>query len=242
MSVTSVLGIDTYYERHGAGRPLILLHGGLCSAETFQGMRPDLAAVHEMWVPERRGHGRTRDTDESLTYDAMAAETLAFLDAVGLDSVDVVGHSDGANIGLLLAARSPSRVNRLVSISGNFEVGGMAPPAPGSRGDVEPLFADLIRTYQRLSPDGEEHLSVILEKSNRMWADWTGISMSELGAIECPTLVMSGDADVISLEHTLALYRAVPGAELAVVPGTSHMLMQEKAAFVASLILAFIGS
>ena len=240
MSYIGVGGVDTYYERQGVGPALVLLHGGLCSAETFAGIKSALSATHEVWIPERRGHGRTPDTDESFTYDSMAAETLAFLDAVGLDAADVVGHSDGANIGLLLAGRSPSRVNRLVSISGNFDVGGMSPPGPGHRGDVEPMFADLTQTYRRLSPDGPEHLSVILSKSNRLWSDWAGISAAELASIACPTLVMSGDADAMSLDHTLALYRAVPGAELAVVPGTSHMLLQEKSALVASLILAFI--
>ena len=240
MSAIDVGGVATYYERHGSGGPVLLLHGGLGSAENFSELTSTLAGHHEVWVPERYGHGRTPDTAAPFTYDDMAAQTVAFLDAVGVESAHVVGYSDGANIGLLLASRSPSRIERLVSISGNFAVSALTMPPPGSRGDLTALFAELTETYERLSPDGPDHLSTIKAKSNRMWQDWTGIPLADLAAITCPTLVVGADADVVTLEHTVALFQAIPDAELAVVPGTSHNLIHEKPAMLAALLLAFL--
>ena len=87
-------GIRTYYETAGAGEPLVLLHGGMCTAETFDGQTPVLAGAYLVYVPERRGHGRTPDVEGPITYDVMAADTIAFMDAVGIRSAHLVGFSE----------------------------------------------------------------------------------------------------------------------------------------------------
>ncbi len=240
MSVVEVAGVPTYYERHGSGDPLLLLHGGFCSVETFAGMIPGLAASFEVFAPERIAHGRTPDTAAPLSYEAMAAETLGFMNALGIPAADVVGFSDGGNVGLLLATGSPSRVRRLVCISGNFSQDGTAAPAPGSRGDLRPLVVSLEEAYRRLSPDGPGHLEDVQDKTLRMWGSWPGIPTSVLGTIAAPTLVLCADADIVTPEHTLALFRSIPGAELGTVPGTSHNLIQESPALVTAMILDFL--
>ena len=96
-------GIRTYYEVTGAGEPVTLLHGGMCTAETWDAQAPGLAARHQVFVPERFGHGRTPDIDGAITYENMAQHTIAFMEAVGLESTHLVGWSDGALVGLLVA-------------------------------------------------------------------------------------------------------------------------------------------
>lgn len=115
-----VNGLNTYYEVHGRGEPLILMHGGFCTVETFAKMLPGLAEHYRVFVPERRGHGRTPDVDGPYTYQAMAADTTGFMQALGIESAHLVGYSDGANTALIVAMERPDLVRKLVSIGGNF--------------------------------------------------------------------------------------------------------------------------
>lgn len=234
-------GLRTYYEVDGSSEPLLLLHGGMCSAETFDKMIPGLATNYQVVAPERRGHGRTADTDEPISYDAMTIETVAFMDALGITSAHFVGHSDGANIGLLMAIRHPGRVRRLVSISGNFRTDDSDDVPSRPRAAMDAQRAALEDDYRRLSPDGPEHLAVIWAKLEPLWNDWPGISLDALHSIETPTLVMAADADVIGLEQTVDLYRALELGQLAIIPNTSHMLIRERGELIDELILDFLA-
>ena len=235
-----VEGVPTYFEVHGEGPPLLLLHGGLCSDETWSGILGDLAAHYRVTAPERRGHGRTPDVDQPITIDSMLAETVAFMDAIELQAAGVVGFSDGANIGFVMAARHPDRVGRLVAISGNSEPDGLHPDDDmPARAHIPELFAGLAETYARLSPDGREHLPVIWEKLEKNFKEGR-ISRDELASITRPTLVMAADADVIKLDHTISLFAAIPEAQLAIVPNCGHGLLGERPELVARLILDFL--
>jgi len=236
-----IAGVGTYYEVHGSGEPLLLLHGGLCSAETFDKMIPALGERFLVLAPDRSGHGRTPDTEQPFSYDAMAVETVAFMDALGIASAHVVGHSDGGNIGLLMAIRNPDRVRRLVSISGNFHsgVGDLEPIRP--RAATEALVAAIEDDYRRLSPDGPTHLDLVWAKLDSLWNDWTGITLDSLRSIKAATLVMAADADVIRIEHTVELYRALELGQLAIIPNTSHNLIRERPDLIDDLILDFLA-
>jgi len=236
-----VAGVRTYYERHGTGEPLLLLHGGFASAEIFGAMIPALAERFEVFVPERRGNGRTADSAEPFSYDVSMQETLGFMDALGIASAHVVGHSDGANIALLMGIREPDRVRRLVSISGNFGVNGGDHGPRRPRAVVNSKFAGLQADYRRLSPDGPDHLEAILAKFQSMWTGWEGISLDALATIQAPTLVMAADADFFAIDHTAALYQALPNGQLAIVPNTNHDLIRERADLVDELILQFLA-
>src|SRR5215208_5386867 len=120
-------GIRTYYETAGAGGPLVLLHGGMCTAETFDGQTPALAGEFRLYVPERRGHGRTPDIEGPITYEMMAADTAAFIDAAGTGAVHLVGWSDGAVVGVLVALHRPELVRKLVVIGQYFNFEGEVP-------------------------------------------------------------------------------------------------------------------
>src|SRR5262249_22095921 len=108
--------VHTYYEVTGRGEPLVLLHGGMCTIDTFAGLAAELAPSYRVHLPERRGHGRTADVPGPITYDNMAVDTIAFIDALGIGPVHLVGWSDGAVVGLKVALTRPDLVKSLAFI------------------------------------------------------------------------------------------------------------------------------
>jgi pimeloyl-ACP methyl ester carboxylesterase len=239
-------GIDHYYEVHGAGTPLLLLHGGYCSLEVMQSQMEVLAATFEVHAPERPGQGRTADRPGPITFDGMVRDTLAYLDAFEIPAAHVVGFSDGAITGLLLARDHPDRVLSLVSISANLDpTGFVADDDASSTSDAETAEEDddqFTRAYARLSPDGPEHAAVVLEKLTTMWHSEPQIAPESLAAVRAPTLVMAGQHDSIRTDHTLEISRAIPGAQLAIVPGAGHLAIQQRAEVVNLLITDFLAS
>jgi pimeloyl-ACP methyl ester carboxylesterase len=236
-------GVRTYYEEHGEGEPLLLMHGGFCTIETFFGQTPELAKRYRVILPERRGHGRTADVEGPITYDLMAEDTIAFMEALGVDSAHLVGYSDGANVALLVAMSRPDLVRTLVSISGNFDSDGLTEEGRARFETMQPetFIPMLTDAYKRTSPDGPEHWPVVFEKIRRMFLNEPKIAPAELAAIKAPTLVLAADRDLMTLEHTVALFRAVPNAKLCIVPGTTHALLFEKAMAVNAVLLEFLG-
>jgi pimeloyl-ACP methyl ester carboxylesterase len=235
-----VQGVPTYYDVLGSGRkPLVLLHGGFQVIDTMSQVAEMLSQEFKVYLPERRGHGRTPDVEGPITYALMAADTLTFMDGVGVDRPDVVGYSDGGILGLLLAIRAPDRVGRLVCISANTspEVIDFATfmSEPRYRATIQAMRDD----YDALSPDGAEHRPVVREKLMRMWAEEPRISADELASIRCPTLVMAGDRDLVPVDHTVQLWQSIPNASM--IPGSSHLLLSEKPAVVRSALLDFLG-
>src|SRR3954470_4130755 len=163
MAVYVQLGdVETWYDEHGSGEPLVLLHGGLVDARFFA---PNLGALAErfhVYTPERRGHGHTPDVDGPITYRLMADDTIAFLEAVVGGPADLVGHSDGAFVAMLVAILRPDLVRRLVMISGGFDKSGEAIPDMGF--DVDQVVGFLGKSYGEVSPDGEAHFPVVVAK------------------------------------------------------------------------------
>jgi pimeloyl-ACP methyl ester carboxylesterase len=109
-------GVHTYYDEHGAGDPLLLMHGGLSSADDLEMQTPALAERYRVILPERRAHGRTADVDEHITYDLMADDTVAFMEALGTGPAHLVGWSDGGNVALLVAIKRPDLVRKVVTV------------------------------------------------------------------------------------------------------------------------------
>jgi pimeloyl-ACP methyl ester carboxylesterase len=235
-------GVRTYYEVYGEGEPLVLLHGGLATADSWAMQVPALAEGYRVYVPERRGHGRTPDPAGPITYEMMAADTAAFLDATGTGAANLVGWSDGAVVGMLVALRRPELVRKLVVIGQYFNFEG---EVPEFRAMIDywsyNLPEELHELYDRVSPDGPEHFSVVLEKLMRMWREEPDISLSELAGVRVPTLVMQGDDDIVKVEHSSALAATLPDAQLAVIPGSSHMAPLEKPDLVNQLLLGFLS-
>jgi pimeloyl-ACP methyl ester carboxylesterase len=238
-TTVDVGGIPTWYRVTGDGEPLLLLHGGLTDASEFEATEPALSPPFRVYSPERRGHGHTPDVDGPITYDLMADDTVAFLDQVVGGPAHLVGHSDGADVALLVALRRPDLVRRLVLVSGNFHHDGILPEAVAAVGDLEEL--DLMAdAYGAVSPDGRDHFAVVAGKINRMISEEPTLTERDLAGVTARTLVMVGDDDLIAFDHTLSLYRGIPDAELAVVPGTSHVLLLDKPGLCNTILLDFL--
>ncbi|MFF3849317.1 alpha/beta fold hydrolase [Streptomyces sp. NPDC002328] len=233
-------GVRTWYETEGTGDPLLLLHGGFSPNETWGAQRADLAAAHRVFLPERRAHGHTPDVAGPLSYTDMADDTVAFLERVVGGPAHLVGWSDGGVVALLVAVARPELVRKIVVIGANFRPAPecFAEPAmldamtPGSP-DME-FFREM---YVAVTPDGADHWPVVADKVLDMWRTQPTLTPEDLARVRSPTLVMVGDDDMMTLEHTVALYRAIPGARLAVVPGASHLVPLEQPALVNRLIL-----
>lgn len=237
MSEYAVLGkVRTWYEVHGSGRPLVALHGGFSDARNFAANVDDLAERFTVYLPERRGHGHSPDLPGPITYELMAQDTIAFLETVVGGPARLVGHSDGANVALIVGLRRPDLVERMVLISANFRADGLIPGLI----DAEQVAALVADSYERISPDGIGHLPELTAKLARMWAEEPQLSTADLAAISPRTLVMAGDDDAIRMTHTVELFESLPNAELAIVPGTSHLLIMEKPALCNRIMLEFL--
>jgi pimeloyl-ACP methyl ester carboxylesterase len=230
-----VNGMQMYYEVSGTGDPLVVLHGAYMNIPTMGAIIPRLARTHKVYAVELQGHGRTTDIDRPITYPNMADDVAAFMDAVGLTRADVFGYSMGAEVGLQLAIRHPAKVNKLVAASVAYDFEGWQPAFK----DVIPqmtvemiLQMPFAEDYPKLAanPNGFPELArklIALEKEPMAWEN-------DVKALKTPVLIITGDADVATLEHSVALFRLLgggvmgdmgkplPASRLAVLPATSH--------------------
>jgi pimeloyl-ACP methyl ester carboxylesterase len=230
--------VKTWYDEHGEGRPLVLLHGGLVDARFFAPNLPALAEHFHVYTPERRGHGHTPDVEGPITYQLMTDDTIAFLQTVVGQPADLVGHSDGAFVAMLVAMQRPELVKRLVMISGGFNKSGEA--APDMEWNVEQIAEFLAPAYGEVSPDGIDHFKVVATKIGDMAAVEPTLQAAELAKVTCRSLVMFSDDDLVTPQHMIDMYAALPNAELAIVPGTSHFLTQEKPDLVNKIVVDFL--
>ena len=230
--------VRTWYDEHGDGDPLVLMHGGLVDSRFMEPNLGPLAERFHVYTPDRRGHGRTPDAEGPITYQLMADDTVAFLEQVVRAPADLVGQSDGAVVAMLVAMQRPDLVKRLVMISGGFDKSGEA--APDMEFDSDEVVQFLGPAYGEVSPDGEDHFPVLARKIGEMARNEPHLAAADLAAITARTLVMYADDDLMTLAHAVAMYDALPNAELAVVPGTSHFLTQEKPHLVNAILLDFL--
>jgi pimeloyl-ACP methyl ester carboxylesterase len=236
-------GVSTWYDEAGRGEPLVLLHGGMCTNETWGAQIPAFAERFHTLAPERRGHGHTADVEGPLSYGGMATDTIGFLDQVVGGPAHVVGWSDGGIIGLMVAVERPDLVRKLVVIGTNYDTTGLVAEAEEMFAHMTPDSPGMSRLrglYELHSPDGPEHWPVVFAKFKEMAAHEPQIAVDDLARISAPTLVLIGDDDIVSLEHTASLYRAVPNGELAVLPGTSHTVLFEKPELMNRIVLDFL--
>jgi pimeloyl-ACP methyl ester carboxylesterase len=219
---------------------VLLLHGGLDSSdELLETIGPGLAEQYCVAAFDRRGHGRTADTADAFHYDAMADEAIAVLEHLGRRA-HVVGHSDGGDVGLLVAMRRPDLVNRLVMIGSNYHYTGLMPDFVLTPDQPPGIYDLLAAEYGERSPDGIGHFADVVAKTNAMWASEPTLTPADLATVTVPTLVLVADDDAIVLSHTCSLYESIPDAQLAIVPGASHALPIEQPDEVVRIIRRFL--
>lgn len=223
----AVHGHKIRYAVKGDGPTLVLLHGGGDSGEHSFARQLDIFSKHHRLVaPDQVGQGRTPDVPGPLTYTGMMEDTAALLRHLNLRHVDVVGFSDGGILALMLAVRHPGLVRRLVVSGVNIAPEGL------NAGDLEQL-----RATQNPQP------KTIDEKLAHLWATSPTeqeLSVAMLAKIQQPVLVISGDRDAVTLEHTLTIFHALPEAELCVLPGTDHATFSGRSEWLNPIINAFL--
>ena len=234
-SRVKVNGMQMYYEVSGAGDPLVVLHGAYMNIPTMGAIIPELAKTHKVYAVELQGHGRTTDIDRPITYPNMADDVAAFMDAVSVPKADVFGYSMGAAVGLQLAIRHPAKVNKLVAASVAYDLKGWQPAFTAM---IPTMTVEMIlgmpfaADYRKLAPNPDGFPALVrkliaLEKEPMAWAQ-------DVKAMKTPVLIITGDADVSTLEHSVAMFRLLgggdmgdmgkplPASRLAVLPATSH--------------------
>ncbi len=240
---TEIHGIKMYYEVSGAGRPVVLLHGGTSTIQaSFAEQIPVLARNHRVIAIEQMGHGHTGDVaGRELSYEGMTEDTAALLVNLGISNADVIGWSDGGQLALRLAFTHPELVRRVVA-SGV----GLGATTPQMQQAMRALSAErwaapVREEYARVSPDGPEHWPVFFDKVRTMWAkpSW-GFGEQDLGKIKAPVLIVAGDRDFTRIEETARIYRTIPSARLAILPGTDHFTFQKRPGWLDPMILDFL--
>ena len=239
-----VNGTRFYHEIHGKGEPLVLIHGAWATLESFMFQVGEFSRHFRVVLVERRGHGRTPDTPDKFTFRQGAEDMMAVMDSLGIDSAHIVGWSDGAVIGLLMVKGNPGCARKFVSISGTYNIRGYTREFANRSDEAGPESLDdnIVQAYRWTSPDGPDHFGVVFEKIKGMSASHPRFTKRDLEEIGTPTLVMSGDKDIVSLEHTVNLYKGLGNAQLSILPGTSHFLPMERPDQVNSQIIKFLGS
>lgn len=236
-----VRGARLYIESQGSGPPIVFLHGGVVYFESNFAMQRDyFAAFRKVIGIDQRGHGRSPDDERPFSYREMADDTAAAIEQLGIAPVDVIGHSDGGNVGLILARTHPHLVRRLVVSGANLRAGLAADELERRKTWTPQQVADRVRTlsdslpprfrtdYEKVNPQGPGHWWPFLTKSYQLWLTPVVIEPADLKGITIPVLVMAGDHDFTPIEQTLEIYRNLPQGQLLILPGTGHGTMRDR--------------
>ncbi|MDQ2933395.1 MAG: alpha/beta hydrolase [Chloroflexota bacterium] len=237
-----VNGINLYYETHGAGRPMILLHGGLGSGEMFGPILPTVAENHQVIAPDLQGHGRTADIDRPLDLALMADDIAALIDHLGLEKPDLVGYSLGGGVAMHTAFKYPDKIGRLVAVSANIRRDAIPAEMLAQQGQVSAAAVEFMKDtpmyqlYQRVAPRPED-FGRLLDKIGQAMAKDFDYS-EEVGALKVPTLIVAADADMAPPSHYVEIFKLLDGGlrdggwmgegrpkgghALAILPGLTH--------------------
>ena len=251
-----VNGLEVYYEMQGGGgTPLVLLHGAFGTVDMFGPLRAALAEARTVIAVELQGHGRTADIDRPFTYPQFADDVAALLQYLSLEQADFFGYSMGGYTAQQVAIRHPELVRKLVIASASFNKEGVYPEVWEG---IESLSPELFEgsppqtEYARLAPNPDAWPALI-EKVKQMEQAFTGWPAEDVAAIEAPTLLTAGDADILRPQHIAEMFQllggGVPGdfvglpkAQLAVLPGTTHVGVVERTEWLHSMITAFLDA
>ncbi len=240
MSYAEVNGLSLYYEEHGSGQPLILLHGGYGTGEMFGAILPSLASGHRVITVDLQGHGRTADVDRPLRFQTMGDDIAALVGHLGLAQADVMGYSLGAATAVRTAIQHPELVRRLVIVSHPARRDGWFPQSLAGFDQMGPAFAEAMKqspiyeVYSRVAPQVEDW-PVLVDKMGTLLRedyDWS----AEIAKITAPVMLVYGDADSVRPAHIAEFYAllggglrdanwdgsARPVARLAILPSHTH--------------------
>jgi pimeloyl-ACP methyl ester carboxylesterase len=254
MSYAQVNGLNMYYEIHGTGRPLVLLHGNLSTIDVdFGRIIPALAKTRQVIAVEQQAHGHTADIDRPLTIQNWTDDTAALLRSLDVTGADVFGYSSGSAVALQLAIDHPSLVRKLILASTSYRLDGLRPKVLGGIEQIQPEHlagTPFEQAYARVAPRPEDW-PVLIEKVKQMDSelpDWPAETIKNLGK---PVLLVIGDSDIVRPEHAVEMFRllgggvmgdmtGLPSSRLAVLPGTTHVTLVHRADWLASMVEEFL--
>jgi pimeloyl-ACP methyl ester carboxylesterase len=248
-----VNGINLYYETHGAGRPLVLLHGGLGSGEMFGPAMALLAEHHQVIAPDLQGHGRTADIDRPIDIQLMADDIAALIDHLGLDKPDVVGYSLGGGVALQVALKYADKIRRLVAVSANISRGAIPAEMLAQQGQVSGAAAEFMKEtpmyklYQSVAPRPEDFPRLLDKMGESMAKDFD--YSEQVRGLKVPTLIVAADADMAPPSHYVDVFKLLDGGlrdggwmgegrpkgghALAILPGLTHYNIGQSPLFAA---------
>jgi pimeloyl-ACP methyl ester carboxylesterase len=250
-----VNGLNMYYEIHGSGPPLVVLHGSFMTIDLMGELIPALTRSRQVIAVEMQGHGHTADADRALTFEQLADDVAALIRHLGVAQADVYGYSLGGIVALQVAIRHPDIVRKLVIASASHTTDGMYPEVLTGIEQVTPeLFngTPWREAYDRVAPSPEAFPTLVgkvkqLDGTPYAWPDAT------IQAISAPTLLIVGDSDGMPPEHAAAMFRlrgggvfgdfaGLPASQLAILPGTTHLGILGRAEWLAAMIPPFLDA
>ena len=250
----AVNGLEMYYEIHGSGDPIVVLHGAYMNADAMAPLVQLLAQNYLVILPEAQGHGRTGDIDRPLSYESMADDVAALLESLGIAKAHVFGYSLGGSTALQVAIRHPEKVDKLIVVSATYSSEGVYPEMLAMFPTITPeMFAGspMETEYMRLAPN-KENWPVLVQKLvdlDSQVPDWPA---ADIQAIAAPTLIVIGDADIVKPDHAVEMYRlrggdvasdmvGMPESRLAIIPGTNHIGVMFKPELLAAFVSDFLN-
>ncbi|CAN5765737.1 alpha/beta hydrolase [soil metagenome] len=251
----AVNGLEMYYEIHGNGQPLVVLHGAFMTIGAMGAVVPALAETRQVIGVELQGHGHTADVDRPLSYEQMADDVAALLRHLGVEQADVFGYSMGGGTALQLAMRHPTLVRKLVVASASSTSEGIYPEVWAGIEQITPeLFAGTPwkEEYDRVAPNPDA-FPTLVAKMKQLDGQPFAWPSDAIRAIAAPTMIVIGDSDGTTPEHAVEVFRlrgggvfgdlaGLPSARLAVLPGTTHVGLIDRADWLASMIDEFLDA
>lgn len=250
-----VNGLDMYYEIHGRGKPLVLLHGAFSAIGTsFGELLPELARARQVIAFELQAHGHTADIDRPLSLEGMADDTAAAIKQLGIEPADLLGYSMGAGVALRVAIHHPEVLRKLVLASVTYTMSGIHPGLMEGLGNMTPEMmygSPWHEEYLRIAPHPEDFARLFAKKT-QMDQNTRDLPAESIKAIKAPTLLIAGDSDLVRPEHVVEMFRllgggvfgdtpaGLPNSQLAVLPGASHVSLASRTELLIPMINSFL--
>jgi pimeloyl-ACP methyl ester carboxylesterase len=238
----TIRGTKLYYEEYGKGTPLLMLHGGFGNISDFQKCIPELSKKFRLIVPDAPGQGHSDFPDSSLSYHLKASYYSLMIDQLKLDSVYVLGWSDGGNEGLLLANYRPDKVKKLLVSGANYKSSGII-GIEGADSTILNLdwlqrnWKNTIDAYTKLSPDHD--WKRYFREMGKVWTADEYFPKSILESLNIPVLVVYGDHDAITLSHGIEIKNAIKNSQFCILPNTSHFVFDEQPDLIGKIAMIF---
>lgn len=253
-SYALVNGLKLYYEIHGTGEPLVLLHGAYMNTNAMEPLLSDLAKTRQVIALDFQTHGRTADIDRPIRMEMLADDVAALLQFLNIPQADIFGYSLGAGVALQLAVRHPGLVRKLVAASISYKTAGMYPEMMEGMDNITPEIFEgtpMKTNYEQIAPNPAD-FPVLVEKMKDFGSNVYDWSAETIQAIKAPTFIILGDSDMIKPEHAVEMFRlfgggvpgdlaGLPNSRLAILPGTTHVTVMERAAWIVPMVEEFLN-